>query len=122
MVRIYVARVRKRLGEEAIATGPSGYTLSVEPEAIDLHWFARLYWEARRGLDAGDPGEAVRRSAEALALWRGGPLGEFDQLPFARDEIARLEGLRLSLIEHRLDAELALGPERHFGLAAACAG
>ena len=46
---------------------------------------------------------------EALALWRGPALAEFRYEDFARDEIARLDGLRLVALETRLEAELALG-------------
>ena len=45
----------------------------------------------------------------ALALWRGPPLSQFAYEPFAQDEIARLEGLHLSALEARIDAQLALG-------------
>ena len=46
---------------------------------------------------------------EALALWRGPALAEFRYEDFARDEIARLDGLRLVALETRLEADLALG-------------
>ena len=45
----------------------------------------------------------------ALDLFRGDPLPEFRYQDFAREEIARLEGLRLAAIEERLGAELELG-------------
>jgi class 3 adenylate cyclase len=48
-------------------------------------------------------------AAEALALWRGPPLADFTYEPFAQAEIARLEGLRSSAVELRIDADLALG-------------
>ena len=47
---------------------------------------------------------------EALALWRGRPLAEFDE-PFARIEGGRLEDIRLAAIEQRIEADLALGGE-----------
>jgi predicted ATPase len=46
---------------------------------------------------------------DALGLWRGPPLAEFRYEAFARDEIARLEELRLVALEQRLEADLALG-------------
>ena len=45
----------------------------------------------------------------ALALWRGPPLSDFASEPFAHGEIARLEELRLSALEERIEADLALG-------------
>jgi YVTN family beta-propeller protein len=50
----------------------------------------------------------------ALALWRGPPLSDFASEPFAQGEIARLEELRLSALEERIEADLALG--RHVEL------
>ncbi len=46
---------------------------------------------------------------EALGLWRGPPLAEFRYADFARDEIGRLEEMRLGAQEDRIQAELALG-------------
>jgi tetratricopeptide (TPR) repeat protein len=63
-----------------------------------------------------DPGAAASLLRDAIGLWRGPPLAEFADEPFARVERARLEELRLVAIEERIDAELALG--RHPDLAA----
>ena len=52
---------------------------------------------------------------EALALWRGPALPEFTFDDFARNEIDRLEELRLSATENRITALLRLG--RHGELA-----
>jgi DNA-binding SARP family transcriptional activator len=60
----------------------------------------------------GSPEEAKEAAGllrEALGLWRGSPLAEFAYEPFARNEIGRLEELRLAALELRLEAELALG-------------
>ena len=56
--------------------------------------------------------EAERRVTlvrEALQLWRGQPLADFAYEGFAQNEAARLEELRLSAVEERIDAELELG-------------
>ena len=52
---------------------------------------------------------------EALALWRGPVLAEFAFDDFARNEIDRLEELRLAATEDRIEALLRLG--RHGELA-----
>ena len=49
------------------------------------------------------------RCARRLALWRGPPLAEFASDSFASVEIARLEELRLSAVEERIEADLATG-------------
>ena len=45
----------------------------------------------------------------ALAFWRGEPLADFRYEAFADNEIGRLEALRLIALEHRLEADLAVG-------------
>jgi len=46
---------------------------------------------------------------EAESLWRGRPLADLEFEPFARFESQRLETLRLSAVEDRIEAELAVG-------------
>lgn len=46
---------------------------------------------------------------EALALWRGPALAEFDSEPFAQTEAVRHGDLRLTALEERIEADLALG-------------
>src|SRR5262249_16182587 len=65
---------------------------------------------ARRGaVGEGNAELACATLREALALWRGPALAEFSAEPFGRSEGARLEELRLSALEARIDADLALG-------------
>lgn len=109
MVRNYVARVRKRLGEDAIETLPVGYRLNAAPETVDWLRFERLAGEGARALEVAEAQKAFTSLEEALALWRGRPLPELDFSPSADREIGRLEELRLRAIEDRVDAELALG-------------
>src|SRR4051812_43488135 len=77
-------------------------------------------WERRpgggaRGRARGAPGEAVESRRAALGLGRGPPLADLTYEPFAQAPIMRLEELRLTALELRMDAELALG--RHARLA-----
>jgi hypothetical protein len=99
-----MSRLRKLLPAGSLLTRGRGYLLEVEPEAIDLVCFDRLVAEAR----SAEPGRASRLLGEALALWRGEPFAEFAE-PFARNEAARLEGLRLAAVEERIEADMALG-------------
>jgi DNA-binding SARP family transcriptional activator len=101
----HVSRLRKELGSEVIATKPWGYVLRTDPEAIDLEHFERLVAEAK-------PLAARERRAkltEALALWRGPALADLGHEPALALEIERLEELRLSALEQRIDADLELG-------------
>jgi DNA-binding SARP family transcriptional activator/outer membrane protein assembly factor BamB len=108
MVRTYVARVRKRLGD-ALQTRPGGYVLAAAADAIDAVAFERLCDEGIRRLEGGDPAASSEMLTRALGLWRGTPLPELDPLRVGGDVIARLEELRLSAIEARAGGELALG-------------
>jgi DNA-binding SARP family transcriptional activator len=101
----YISRLRKLLPQGTLLTRSPGYLLEVDPEALDLLRFERLVSAAR----GADPARAASLLREALALWRGPPLAEFGEEPFARIEAGRLEDLRLAALEERIDAELALG-------------
>jgi peptide/nickel transport system substrate-binding protein len=102
-VQGYVARLRRVLGDGALLTQAPGYVLRVE--ALDAARFQTLVEEARHE----DPAAAAPRLEEALGLWRGPPLADFAYEAFAQDEIRRLEELRLSGLEDRFEADLALG-------------
>jgi predicted ATPase/DNA-binding SARP family transcriptional activator len=105
VLQAYVSQLRKALGNEVIVTGAAGYQLVVEPDGLDLHRFERLVSEAREA----EPPAKARRLREALLLWRGPPLADFAYEPWAQAEIGRLAELRLSTLQDRIDADLALG-------------
>jgi len=107
-----VSQLRKSLGADAIERRPPGYVLRLEAGQLDLALVRRLVDEAR----ASDPARRSRLLGEALAIWRGEPLAELAYESFAQPEIARLRELRLTLVEERAEAELALG--RHAELVA----
>ena len=73
---------------------------------MDVCRLERLVSEAARAAEAGEPGGAAR---EALALFRGDPLADVADEPFAVAEIRRLEELRLTAAELAIDADLAAG-------------
>ena len=100
-----VSALRKTLGDDVLLTRPPGYVLSVDPAQLDLARFEQLVAKAR-ALPAENRAAALR---DALALWRGPPLAEFEYEAFAQDEIRRLEELRLATVEDRIDAALELG-------------
>src|SRR5919109_2226515 len=109
-LQVHISYLRRALGEQAaIATGPAGYGLRVDPDRIDARRFERLLGEGRKQLAARSREAASQTLREALSLWRGPALADFRDARFAQAEIARLEGLRLAALEDRIDAELALG-------------
>jgi DNA-binding SARP family transcriptional activator len=100
-----VSQLRKALGHDRVLTRAPGYLLDVSPEETDLGRFDRLVHDAREL--GGDARAKTLRTA--LALWRGAPLAEFAYEAFAQGEIRRLEELRLSTLEERIDADLECG-------------
>ncbi|MFD5245882.1 BTAD domain-containing putative transcriptional regulator [Amycolatopsis sp. NPDC058340] len=99
-----VSRLRKVLPDGVVEGQTDGYRLKVAPEDVDAVRFERLVGQSR-----GE--EEPRRLREALGLWRGAAMqdvglqdsGAFDAA------VTRLEGLRLTALEDRFDAELDLG-------------
>ena len=108
-VQVYVSQLRKALGEKAIETRAGGYLLRLDPGALDSHRFQDLLERGRQLLAENAAEEAAGVLREALGLWRGPALADFQYELFARNEIGRLDELRLAAVEQRLEADLALG-------------
>jgi DNA-binding SARP family transcriptional activator/ABC-type transport system substrate-binding protein/streptogramin lyase len=105
-----VSRLRKLLeSTDLLSTKAGGYVLNVEPEQIDARRFEHLLDEGRRANAAGDPSAAAETLRAALGLWRGSALADLAYEDFARNEIERLEELRIAAREELIDAQLALG-------------
>ena len=101
------SRLRKALPAGVVEGQTGGYRLTVDPDAVDALRFERLTGRARQ--EEGLP--RVRLLREALDLWRGGAMqdvGLEDSKAFDA-AVTRLEGLRLSAMEDRFDAEVGLG-------------
>jgi DNA-binding SARP family transcriptional activator len=106
-LQVRVSQLRKALDKSAslLETRSPGYVLHVEQGALDLGRFERLATEAAEA----EPERAADLLREALSLWRGPPLAEFAYDTFAQPAINRLEELRLTVLERRVEADLALG-------------
>jgi DNA-binding SARP family transcriptional activator len=115
-VHVYVSRLRKQLPAEVLVTCAPGYVVRVGDEELDVDRFETLVTAGRRAAAAATPERASELLSAALALWRGPALAEFAFEPFAQREIARLEELRVTALEERIEAELELG--RHAELVA----
>ena len=102
-----VSRLRKALPEGLVEGQTDGYRLSVEPDAVDAVRFERLVGRARND---GDP-RRVSMLREALAMWRGAAMQDVGLQDSAAFDAAvtRLEGLRLTAMEDRFEAEVSLG-------------
>jgi DNA-binding SARP family transcriptional activator len=104
-LQTHVSRLRKTLGADTIASREWGYVLRAAPAEIDLQRFEGLLVEAEQ-LAAR---ERATKLGEALALWQGPPLADLVNEPALQSDIARLEELRLSTLERRIDADLEAG-------------
>ena len=96
-----------------LRTVGGGYLLAVAP----ANWMQRYSGSVkhdRTALESGQHARAAELSCAALELWRGPPLAEVAFEDFAQAEIRRLEELRLTALERRIDADLRLG--RHHEL------
>jgi DNA-binding SARP family transcriptional activator len=118
LVQGYISHLRRLLtigsNEEGgdggpLLTRPSGYILRLEQGQVDADRFRTLFDQARAALADGGAEVAVQILGDALDLWRGPPFADFAYQPFAQDEIARLEELRLIALEEQVEASLALG-------------
>jgi YVTN family beta-propeller protein len=105
----YVSRLRMLIGPDRIERHTPGYLLRVEQGELDLERFEQLLDEGRTAAAAGEPTMASERLSAALGLWRGPALADLLNEPFAVSEAARLEERRLSALEERIDADLAVG-------------
>ncbi len=107
-VMSYVSRLRGVLGDGVIEQTGAGYRLRKDTVAVDLSDFTNRIERARRLSVAGNAGGAAAQLDGALALWRGGLGQEFAGEHWIEPERVRFEELRLSALEARFEARLAL--------------
>ena len=100
-----VSQLRKLLSADRLVTKPPGYVIRLEGDELDTARVLELVATAR----TADTEARVACLREAEALWRGPPLADFAFDAFAQSAIARLDELRLNVVEERIDAELELG-------------
>ena len=107
----HVSRLRGRLGGRGLSVchQAAGYSLEIDPQAIDCRRFEELLASARIAMGRDDPHRATADLQAALGLWRGEALADYRFDEFAQREIARLEELRMEAIEEWLAARLASG-------------
>ncbi len=103
-----VSRLRGKIGHDVIELMDHSYRLVVDPGCVDAIRFERLLEDASMCV-ADDPSSAASMMIEALALWRGVPFGDLRDVVFLEPEVRRLEELRMSAIEVRLEAAVACG-------------
>ena len=85
---------------------PDGYRLDVHLDAFDAGRFETQLAKAEK---LTSPRARAVLLGDALALWRGPVLADFADEEFVRPVAARLDELRLTALELRAEARLALG-------------
>ncbi|MER7248926.1 BTAD domain-containing putative transcriptional regulator [Kribbella sp. NPDC000426] len=134
-LQAYLAGVRKALEPDrparaqpkTVVTVAPGYALRLPEDGLDATRFAAAVDAAhlRLGPWSGEATGAIAAPAaephelttvigtldDALALWRGTPYFELDDVPAAVAERGRLEELRMVALEDRAVARLALGQQ-----------
>ncbi len=107
-LQVYISRLRRLLGADAIEAAPTGYALRLGSDQLDAARFEELADEGRRLL-ALDSAAAARVLHQALSIWRGAPWGELGHEPAIQPEAQRLRERRLEVLEDRIAADLETG-------------
>jgi predicted ATPase/DNA-binding SARP family transcriptional activator len=111
----YVSQLRRTLesgaggGASLLVTRSPGYSLAIGAEQFDVSLFEKLAAKGREALTAADWGRAAELLSQALGLWRGSPLADFSYDGWAQAPLGRLEEMRLSVLEDRIEADLSSG-------------
>jgi predicted ATPase/DNA-binding SARP family transcriptional activator len=108
-LQVYVHGLRRALGAERIETAGHGYRAAVGEDELDLDRFERAFERGRAALAADRAEDAADELREALAIWRGPALADLSEETRRAAEADRLEELRLTALELRLDADLQCG-------------
>ena len=103
-VQVHVSGLRRALGPAGVAlrNRPPGYVLDVPAGCVDAVRAEQAMAAAR---DSGSPAEW----RAVTALWRDASLADLLDAPFAGPVAARLDELRASAVEERIDCELEAG-------------
>ena len=89
--------------------GGVAYRLDIASDCIDAVRFERQAVAGCRQFQQGLHEEAAATLDAALTLWRGAPLSDAAEWPFASPEIARLQNLHRAALITGLEARIAVG-------------
>ncbi len=104
-----VSELRHLLGTKRVRFDDDAYVLEIAPDEIDAVRFEQLVLDAGAALADGDAERSRGLAMDALSLWRGpafGDLGDEEQIYLAA---RRLDELRLTAMELRLECDVVLG-------------
>lgn len=105
----HVSRLRKTLGHDlSITRRTPGYLMRIGTASFDLHEFEKLATRGQSEQLAGRFEESGRLLRAALKLWRGPALVNVSE-HLTEAEGPQIEEARLSVLESRIEADLAAG-------------
>jgi DNA-binding SARP family transcriptional activator len=113
----YVCNLRRVLEPDRVPRAPAtvlrtrapGYLLDGGDAEFDVDRFNGHATAGREALGRGDPQQAQREFDAGLALWRGEAYADVRDAAWVAPEVARLEELRVSVVEGRCAALIELG-------------
>jgi DNA-binding SARP family transcriptional activator len=116
-LRAYVSNLRRvleprrppRAPAAVLRTVAPGYLLDSRGVELDVNRFTEHFRAGRDALGQADPQRAIAEFDAALGLWRGQAYADMRDAAWAAAEVARLEELRLSVVEGRCAALLQVG-------------
>jgi DNA-binding SARP family transcriptional activator len=116
-LQAYISNLRRVLDpnrsprepSQVLVTRAPGYSLRTSSDTVDATVFEALAISGRRKLDDGQLSGCVTSLKEALALWRGPALADFEFELFTTAERSRLDELRAGAEEDLAEASLSLG-------------
>ncbi|WP_256796253.1 BTAD domain-containing putative transcriptional regulator [Terrabacter sp. Ter38] len=115
-VQVYVSTLRRVLEPNRPARAPSciighreAYELVAAPDQVDVERFRRAVRAGRELLAQGRPESAATLLAQGLEEWRGTPLADLADEPFAADWVSELLEERMAALDDRIEADLARG-------------
>jgi DNA-binding SARP family transcriptional activator len=112
-LQVYVSNLRTALGGDEdrcrIRFGASGYRIDVAPYELDATRFEHLAQAGAEAIRDGRTKAGADALGQALDLWRGPALREFQHVGALHVTLRRLTQRRLSVFEQWAQAQLALG-------------
>jgi DNA-binding SARP family transcriptional activator len=116
-LQAYVANLRRVLEPDRAPRTPArvlrtfgrGYLLDNRVVEVDIHRFSERAMAGWQALERGESQQALTEFEAGSTLWRGQAYTEVADTTYVKPEAARLEELRLSVIERRCAALLDVG-------------
>ena len=106
----HMARLRRSLpSRDLVRTGPGGYRLAIDRAQVDAGSFADWVSAGLAALGRDEFEEAALLLQRGLTMWRGPAYGEFADCESLLQEGRRLDELRLTAVQCRIEADLGRG-------------